>query len=104
MTTPQKFPPVPPQAFIPLEFDFSEFAGLGVSITSIKSMAASALNGKDAIPADRLYSVASVEGTQSAVQWWKYPVLGEIYDITCTVVLSDTREWSITGRLPCMKV
>lgn len=105
MTTPQKFPPAPPEAFIPLEFDFADFAGKGITIASIKSpLAVTVLNGVDATSADRIYGAASLAGTQSVVQWWRYPVLGEIYEITCTVVLSDAREWSITGRLPCAKV
>jgi hypothetical protein len=104
MTTPQRLLPVPPEALIPVEFDFSPFAGAGVSISAIKSIAIVANNGKDIAASDRLYNAAEASGQQGVVQWLRYPVVGEVYDITCAVSLSDGREWSITGRIPCARV
>jgi len=98
-----KFPPATPEAIIPLVFDFSEFAGTGVTIAQIKSVSVVALKELDATPESRIYGAANIEDGQSVVQWWRYPVLGEVYEITCAVQLSDAREWSKTARLLCLK-
>lgn len=99
----QKFPSVPPEALIPLVFSFADFLGTA-TISSIKSVSIAATKSLDATPADRLYNSAIVDADTRAVQWIRYPVLGEVYKVKATVACSDGREWSVTALLPVAEV
>lgn len=100
----QKFPPTPPEAFIPLVFSFADFLGAGVEISAVKGVSIASTAGVDTSPGDRLYGTSGVDAGQRVVHWLKYPVLGEVYEIRATIVADDMREWSVTGLLTCAKV
>lgn len=98
----QKFDPLVPEAYIPLQFDFADFLG-EASITSIKSTAIEATKGLDSAAADKLFGTPTISG-QSVVQWIKYPLLGEAYKLKAVIVASDTREWACYGIAQVLEV
>ncbi len=93
------FPPVAPEALLPIAFTFARFLGPGVTIDSVKSVSISVTRGTDADAATRLYNAAQIDG-QRVVQWLRYPLIDVVYKIKAVIVASDGREWPCTGLLP----
>jgi len=95
----KKFPPVAPEALIPLAFSFARFLGPAASIDSVKSVSIAVERGEDNAAATRLYGAPIIDG-QRVVQWLRYPLLGCLYRINVVVAASDGREWPCTALLP----
>jgi len=92
------FPPMDPEAFLPLAFNFSAFLG-SETIASIGYVSAAVHRGTDATPASRLYGSPSIDGPR-VVQWLRYPVAGCTYKLRALITTSDGREYPLTGYLP----
>lgn len=98
----QKFPPLTPQAVVPLVFDFSGFLG-SANIQSVVSVEIWALRGVDTSPNTRLYN-APIMTAKNVIQWIRYPVIGEKYKIMSHIKASDNREWSIYATFDVQEV
>lgn len=93
------FPPMDPEALLPLAFNFAAFLGAGATIASVSYVSAAVHKGVDATPATRLYGVPLIDGTR-VVQWLRYPVAGCVYKLRARILTSDGREYPLTGLLP----